>query len=267
MKFFITSLIFLQTFNISAQLEVKTFYESTKNGYEIFVDNNEICPISIEFKFKLTNLKSVNGTKQIYVIPAQSKKYKVTDLVIIKPNSPFKMSYETLANYGDHFLTNYDENYLYELPYSKGKKYMVGQGYNGPFSHQNQNAIDFTMPIGSDIAAARAGVVVKIVQKNNSVCAEKRCNEYNNFILILHSDGTFSEYSHIKQNGALVKKGDKIEVGQLIAKSGNVGWSNGPHLHFVVYIQRLNERITLKTKFITSSGQVDILEPKNEYEK
>lgn len=266
MKKYFLLILFIQTISLNAQIEIKTYYETTENGYEIFADNNELCPVSIEFRFKMTNLKSVEGNNKIFVIPAQSKKIKVTNLVVIKKNSPYKMSYETTCNYGDHFLSTYDKDFLYELPFSKGSKYKVGQGYNGTFSHQNQNAIDFIMPVGSDIAAARSGIVVSITHKNNRTCAEKSCAQFNNFIVILHDDGTFAEYTHIKQNGALVKKGDKVEVGQIIAKSGNVGWSNGPHLHFVVFFQRLSGRETLKTKFKTANGQVDILLEKNEYE-
>jgi murein DD-endopeptidase MepM/ murein hydrolase activator NlpD len=266
MKKYLLLIIFFQAINLSAQIDVKIYHEATENGYAIFVDNNELCPISIEFKFNLTNLKSVEGKNKIFVIPAQGKRIKVTNLEVIKKNASYKLSYDTTYNYGDHFLTTYNTDFLYSLPFSKGSKYKIGQGYNGSFSHQNQNALDFTMPVGTDIAAARAGLVISVTQKNNKTCATKTCAQFNNFVSIFHDDGTFAEYTHIKQNGALVKKGDKVEVGQIIAKSGNVGWSNGPHLHFVVYFQRIGKRETLKTKFKTLSGQVDELLEKSEYE-
>jgi murein DD-endopeptidase MepM/ murein hydrolase activator NlpD len=264
-KNFTLILFLFNSFFTFSQIEIKTYFEANQNGFTIFADNNEYCPVSIAFEFTLLNLKP-SEEKTIFVIPPKSKKVKITDLVVVKKNENTKMSYTTLYNYGDYSLTTYDKNFVYNLPFNKGKKFIVGQGYNGSFSHQSQNAIDFTMPLGTDIAAAREGIVVAVTQKNNKNCAEKSCAQFNNFVLVYHQDGTFAEYSHIKQNGSLVKKGDIVKEGQIIAKSGNVGWSNGPHLHFVVFIQRLKERETLKTKFKTSIGEVEQLIEKNEYQ-
>jgi murein DD-endopeptidase MepM/ murein hydrolase activator NlpD len=36
--------------------------------------------------------------------------------------------------------------------------------------------------------------------------------------------------------------------------SGNVGWSTGAHLHLVIFLQKFKKRITLKTNFLTDSG-------------
>lgn len=75
----------------------------------------------------------------------------------------------------------------------------------------------------------------------------EECAKYNNYIVIFHSDGTFAEYRHIKMNGSMVKVGDRVEIGQLIAESGNVGYSKRPHLHFAVYLQKLKKTEKLKT--------------------
>ena len=55
-----------------------------------------------------------------------------------------------------------------------------------------------------------------------------------NYVNIRHSDGTLGNYYHLKQGGSAVKIGDKVKKGQLIAYSGNTGYTTAPHLHFSV---------------------------------
>ena len=120
----------------------------------------------------------------------------------------------------------------YLLPWPEGIAYFCVQGIRGVVSHRgtSQFAYDFYMPVGSDICAARAGKVVKVVQHNDG-------NGYrwpNNLVIIDHGDGTHACYAHIKQDGAYVKAGDAVTQRQVIAASGNVGNSTMPHLHFHV---------------------------------
>jgi len=118
----------------------------------------------------------------------------------------------------------------YLLPWPKDTDRFCVQGVRGVVSHRgaSQFAYDFYMPVGSDICAARAGKVVKVVQHNDG-------NGYhwpNNLIYIDHGDGTRACYAHIKKDGSYVKEGDTITQRQVIAASGNVGNSAMPHLHF-----------------------------------
>ncbi|WP_051289125.1 M23 family metallopeptidase [Chryseobacterium daeguense] len=164
----------------------------------------------------------------------------------------------------------YYKNYAYELPYRTGKYHKVIQGYNGDFSHYGKNAIDFEMPIGSEVLASRGGIVVKIVKNYNQGCSSQECAKYGNYISILHEDGTRAEYYHLKHNGATVKVGEKVEKGYLIGYSGNTGWSSVPHLHFVCYsppcFGMLGE--TIKTLFRTGDGKrVEYLQEGKSYLK
>ena len=92
-------------------------------------------------------------------------------------------------------------------------------------------AIDFEMPIGTPLLAARAGKVVaaqSAFQDGNDKDLEE------NFVMVQHADGTVARYIHLKRGGVLVSVGDEVKQGQRIALSGNTGQTGGPHLHFDV---------------------------------
>ena len=89
------------------------------------------------------------------------------------------------------------------------------------------------MPVGSDICAAREGIVIRVVDSYDGNGTMRPNNE----IGIQHDDGTVGWYLHIKRGGASVRKGDRVLRGQRIAASGNVGRSVAPHLHFHVTIK------------------------------
>lgn len=268
MKILYFFLTFSFSLNLFAQVNLKVYYEETDNGFQVLADNGEYCPVSIDIQFKLTNLKSTEDKDKIFVVPAQTKGHILTNLEIVNPRKGYKFNFGTRYNYGDHTQTEYDTEFGYYLPFKKGEAFPIFQGYNGRFSHLNENALDFTMPVGTEIYAARGGIVTNIVEKNNKNCAKPSCAEFNNYITIYHEDGTFAEYTHIKKNGAKVKVGDKVEIGQHIGYSGNVGYSSGPHLHFIVYLMRLQDRETLETKFLVGDGSIgELLQEKNTYQR
>jgi murein DD-endopeptidase MepM/ murein hydrolase activator NlpD len=156
---------------------------------------------------------------------------------------------------GNIWKMEYDENYIYDLPYAQKEKFLLSQGYNGSLSHQNQNALDFDMPQGTEILAAREGYVIELKQDSNTGCPEKKCANQGNCIKIIHSDGTIAEYYHLKMRSSKVKFGDKVEKGQTIALSGNTGWSTGAHLHFMCYLPRpKGKNISIETLFRIDNG-------------
>jgi len=257
MRILILGLLFFQgTLSNFAQLNVKTYYEKTDNGYQLYIDNNEHCPVSIEIRLKLDNLKSSDGEHNIYVLSPQTKHHQISSLTIIQRDKKFKVRIATNYNYGDHYLKDYDQDFEYCLPFQKGESYFLSQGYNGSTTHQNKKQLDFKMPIGTKIVAVRSGLVLKVVAVHDKHCVIKTCEKYNNYIYVFHNDGTIAEYVHIKKGSARVKVGDFVNQGQVIADSGNVGWSTGPHLHFSVFIQRLRGcRDYIETRFKLEDGR------------
>ncbi len=266
MKSILPFILCIISINTYAQDNFKLYYEETENGFIILADNDEYSPVSAQMDFRLENLKSSNGNNKVFVVPARTKRHTITDLTVIDRKKRIKLGYESSYNHGNHYQKKYDANFKYYLPYGKGNTFWLSQGYNGSTSHKGENALDFKMPIGTKVYAARAGVVVDVEESYSKSCTNADCAKYNNFILVYHSDGTFAEYTHIKKNGAEVKKGDQIKIGQFIGYSGNVGWATGPHLHFIVFFQRIKDRVTLKTKFLTGNGKQAIsLTEKEQY--
>lgn len=126
---------------------------------------------------------------------------------------------------------------LYSLPYPPGEEFLVGQGYLDFPTHEGQYAIDWLMPEGTPILAARKGVVVEAIDVfSKSGLTSDFWNKANR-VVVQHDDGTFALYYHLLHQGIKVKVGQQVSEGQELALSGNTGYSATPHLHFMVYRQ------------------------------
>jgi hypothetical protein len=124
---------------------------------------------------------------------------------------------------------------VYYLPWEEGKTWSCMQGNRGRRTHQDIDAVDFDMPEGTPVCAARAGKVTYVKEDSNEGGAD-RAKYYSkaNQIEIDHGDGTKAAYAHLKKDGALVSVGDFVVAGEVIGLSGKTGWATAPHLHFEV---------------------------------
>ncbi len=174
-------------------------------------------------------LKRGDTLQNALVLPLR----KVSDTVEIdlKNHLSFK------ATFGNP-NTSYDKDFEYELPYPKGKAYRIMQSFGGNFSHNkpaSKFAIDFTIPVGDTITAARSGRVFFVKDDSKEHCPTRKCIDKANKIYILHEDGTMAHYVHLDFEGTLVEVGDWVDAKQPIGISGFTGFTTKPHLHFVLY--------------------------------
>jgi murein DD-endopeptidase MepM/ murein hydrolase activator NlpD len=136
----------------------------------------------------------------------------------------------------------------YILPWSVGEAYRVGQGNCGPGSHGARTVVryayDILMPTGTAVVAARGGTVFLVEERFAD--ATRRAGE-ENYVNVLHADGSLAGYVHLTQNGALVAVGDAVVPGQVIGVSGDSGSSTEPHLHF--HVQGCNGCTTVPLTF------------------
>ncbi len=86
---------------------------------------------------------------------------------------------------------------------------------------QNHDGIDIKAREGACICAAADG---KVIYSGDTI------KGYGNMIIIKHGDGFVTVYAHNSVN--MVRKGQAVRQGQVIAKVGSTGYTTAPHLHF-----------------------------------
>jgi murein DD-endopeptidase MepM/ murein hydrolase activator NlpD len=106
-----------------------------------------------------------------------------------------------------------------------GGYYSSNYGYRlDPITGHSEfhTGVDIVAPIGTKVMVAAGGVV----------SFSGTMPEYGNVVDVDHDNGLTSRYAHLSKR--LVKVGDVVMKGQLIALVGNTGRTTGPHLHFEV---------------------------------
>ncbi|MFA6630372.1 MAG: M23 family metallopeptidase [Sulfuricurvum sp.] len=225
-----------KTAQIGSRNSVMVSAEPTAEGGFVFEAENVnpyTVTMSIDFEI-LNNLKASEKLPLFVEIPGKTKK-KVLELSRISSMNGinYRSSYGWVR--GSAFAVHQDD-YLYKLPFAKGSDVFVSQGYNGETSHKGLSAyaVDFPVPVGTPVYAAREGTVVGAESRNNLGGTSAEYRQYANYVIIEHSDGTMGNYYHLKQGGVAVAIGQKVMRGDLLGYSGNTGYSSGPHLHFSV---------------------------------
>lgn len=231
-------------------------------GFEFEAENLNPYTVTMSIDFEsLTNLKASGNLPLFIEVPGRSKK-RVLELSRISSalGADYRSSYGWVR--GSAFAVHQD-HYLYKLPFYQGSNVRVSQGYHGETSHKGLSAyaVDFPVPVGTPIYAAREGVVVGSEGNSNVGGASPEYRQYANYVIVEHSDGTMGNYYHLKQGGAVAVIGQKVSKGELIGYSGNTGYSSGPHLHFSVSkVDPLSMRrpMNLPIKIQTAQGVVTL---------
>src|SRR5436305_29240 len=99
----------------------------------------------------------------------------------------------------------------------------VVTSYGAKTNGKANDGINIAVPEGTPVKAAEDGVVAY---------AGNELKGYGNLVLVRHSNGYVTAYAHASE--LLVKRGETIKRGQIIAKSGQSGEVGSPQLHFEI---------------------------------
>ncbi|SMO94144.1 M23 family metallopeptidase [Gracilimonas mengyeensis] len=240
---------------------VSVFKVEGEDEIYVYVRNRHIYPITIEVQFELENLTSQDQFPFNGVIDANDQQ-KIATLSYQNKSESWKYGSRYRYFMGD-IHAKHDSFYAYRLPFKKGLAYRVNQGYNSTFTHKDNlsYSLDFDMPEGGEVYAARDGLVVEFEESNNLGGPLDKYMDKANYLTIMHSDGTFADYIHLKKDGVLVETGQEIRRGQLIGYSGNTGFTTGPHLHFTVKKTKQGGGfVSLPVRFHTIDGVMKLEE-------
>lgn len=159
--------------------------------------------------------------------------------------------------------------------HAKGSGKGNDQRYAFDFGYDNSDS-DTDGDEGAAVRAARPGVVIDLQQNESGNSWKKGTLQgdgtkedgpvpagytgVGNFVVIEHDDDTVSAYWHNRKGTTEVSVGERVERGQLLAKSGNTGNSSQPHLHWDV---RTDWHLNYPAEFIEFPSTLVKVQDKN----
>jgi murein DD-endopeptidase MepM/ murein hydrolase activator NlpD len=200
----------------------------TANG-NLFIINELHGPVTVTLQ--LSQQEGVRSSRDLHepiVVAARSEEF--VDTLHYSGHGQLEIS--------QHFIIGMPsqvQDSELQLPF-RGR-FRVSQGFEGSYSHHlpgNRYAIDVPMPEGTPVLAARQGVVLDMKMGFTGNSQDPRSRAQTNYIRLLHPDGTMTVYAHLRTGTARVTPGQSVQVGDMLAESGNTGYSTAPHLHFAV---------------------------------
>lgn len=120
---------------------------------------------------------------------------------------------------------DYDEDYNFPRGGKNGLSWPVAGQITSKFGPRRgsfHDGLDISAPLGTPILAAANGEVIY----------SGALRGYGNLVILRHRGGYATIYAHTQKN--LVREGEAVRRGQVIARVGQTGRASGPHLHFEV---------------------------------
>jgi murein DD-endopeptidase MepM/ murein hydrolase activator NlpD len=242
--------------------EVKLFQRAAANGVLLIAQNTFFGPVQIAFRVHpIENVSTDTKRSGLAVLPPRSQ----TDLVFVgksAENVDLRFDSEFQFVPGQPGAEHRPEQ-PYRLPYALSSSVRVSQAYPVVKTHgdpASQYAIDFVMPVGTDVFAARDGVVIEVASDFFESGTDYEVDGPRaNVVRVLHADGTMALYVHLNWNTIRVVPGQHVRRGEYLADSGNTGFTTGPHLHFVVQRNEGGALVAVPLEFAGAGGPVTLV--------
>ncbi|OQM34429.1 peptidoglycan DD-metalloendopeptidase family protein [bacterium endosymbiont of Pedicinus badii] len=211
--------------------------DTKKNKFLYYTENLTISKEQIE-EIKEIFKTQINSQKKIkeFAFLLENKKYslekKFDRIIAIRILQENKEYFAFLEKNGNFYNQNAKILSKKFIKFPILKKVRISSSFNLTRIHpvtkkiSPHKGVDFALLKGTPIVSIGDGEVV--------ICKNDR--KAGNYLEIKHNKICSSKYMHLKK--ILVKKGQKVKVGEKIALSGNTGRSTGPHLHFEVWVNK-----------------------------
>ena len=242
--------------------EVRLFERSGNNGIALIAQNTYFAPVQVAYRVRpIENVSADTRRSGLTIVPARGQK----ELVVVgKSVEDVDLRFESEFQFipGDPGAEHRPEQ-PYRLPYALSSAVRVSQAFPDTKTHADrasQHAVDFVMPIGTNVFAARDGIVIEVASDffengtNYQVDGPRA-----NVVRVLHDDGTMGLYVHLNWNTIRVVPGQRVRRGEYVADSGNTGFSTGPHLHFVVQRNEGGALVAVPLEFGSPAGPVTLV--------
>lgn len=219
--------------------------EATDDGYYAWADNPLPGPIEVMLRYRQRhNTTAAPALPARATLPAGGSAV----VAVLQAADPARaVDFDLILDSVPGHPSAQPRDVSYLLPLLQDAPVVVDQGFEGSFSHddeENRYAIDFSVPVGTAVLAARDGVVMQVVDGYADAVVDSGAQTPRaglgdaNLIRVLHDDGSMALYAHLQRGGAVAILGQRVRTGQHIGWSGNSGFSTAPHLHFAVQVNR-----------------------------
>jgi hypothetical protein len=186
------------------------------------------------------------GEKDRKIIPIEIKPVQYLQKTSLTCPVPGKRvwAYEAPGFYSHHSRIDLNDEFTRDVMKMRhnNQRYaldLVAVDEKGAFAHGDDNVRENWVGYGSDIVAPDGGIVVSTEngQPNEMDFDESKLSNVKvmvgNYVVIDHGNGEFSAMAHFKQGSILVKPGDHVKKGQVIAQMGRSGMGSGLiHVHY-----------------------------------
>lgn len=236
---------------------VRMRQEGPKENPVFHVFNDYWGPIEVELSLAdAFNVLSEPTLPNRFVVPGQTEQALV-GIGALDPRQGFRFKLQMASVPGRPIATPV-EGVVLQPPFAADGQFVISQGFQGGRTHTTPDAeyaVDIVMPVGTPILAARDGTVMDVEEDFNRGGTDRdQFVDKANHVRILHEDGTMTLYAHLDLASVSVRPGARIRAGQQIARSGNTGFSSGPHLHFALQQNLGMQLVSIPFQFRNADG-------------